>query len=695
MKRTRVFLAIALAASLVSLGFYRSQFVFFEQVDLRLRDARFRMRGPVQPGPDVAVVAVDNRSVKEVGRWPWSREITARLIENLSEYGAKVVALDMVFSEPQGDVPDLALARAVASSPNLIMGYFFRNEAQQNDPLVLEQVASAKVKFLKLEEGVSSVPLTEFASVDANIPSVAQGARDFGFFNQVPDYDGLFRKAPLLLLYDGDIYPSLGLLALSRYLEKPVLVEIAQFGVRTVAVGDKPLSVNEQGRFSLNYYGPTASFPTISAVDVINKKVPREALNGKLIFVGVTETGIYDMRATPFDPALPGVEIHATLAANALDRRFLVRDGRTLGLEMGCMFLLPLLVALLLNTTPRTLVGLGYFVLCGGSYLVLNYLLFRNLSLDLSFIYPMTPIMLTYVGAEAYRNLVIEKRGRYLKKAFGSYVSPDLVDEIVKNPGLLKLGGEKREVSILFSDIRGFTTLSESLSPEELVRLLNDYLSPMTRIVMEEKGTLDKFIGDAVMAIYNAPLDVSGHAAHACRSAVKMLQRLEQLNAGFAKRGMPRIDIGIGINTGEAVVGNMGADIRFDYTAIGDTVNLSARLEGLTKFYGTQILVSEATKSQAGEGFLFREVDLVRVKGKNEPVAVYQLLTAQLEHHREFAEALALYRSKEFPKAADLFAGIAGKSGDKVSELYLSRCHEFNDAPPPEIWDGVYVAQSK
>jgi adenylate cyclase len=401
------------------------------------------------------------------------------------------------------------------------------------------------------------------------------------------------------------------------------------------------------------------------------------------------------MRATPFDPALPGVEIHATLAANALDRRFLVRDGRTLGLEMGCMFLLPLLVALLLNTTPRTLVGLGYFVLCGGSYLVLNYLLFRNLSLDLSFIYPMTPIMLTYVGAEAYRNLVIEKRGRYLKKAFGSYVSPDLVDEIVKNPGLLKLGGEKREVSILFSDIRGFTTLSESLSPEELVRLLNDYLSPMTRIVMEEKGTLDKFIGDAVMAIYNAPLDVSGHAAHACRSAVKMLQRLEQLNAGFAKRGMPRIDIGIGINTGEAVVGNMGADIRFDYTAIGDTVNLSARLEGLTKFYGTQILVSEATRSRAGEGFLFREVDLVRVKGKNEPVAVYQLLTAQLEHHREFAEALALYRSREFPKAAELFTGIAGKSGDKVSELYLSRCREFNDAPPPEIWDGVYVAQSK
>jgi adenylate cyclase len=695
MKRTRIFLAIALLASLFSLGLYRSQFAFIEQVDLRLRDARFRVRGAVAPGPEVAVVAVDNKSVKEVGRWPWSREVTARLIENLSAYGAKVVALDMVFSEPQGEVPDRALARAVASSPNLVMGYFFRNEMQQIDPLALEQLSNAKVKFLKLEEGVTSVPLTEFASLDANLPSVARGARDFGFFNQIPDYDGLFRKAPLLLLYDGDIYPSLGLLGLSRYLDKPVLVDVAPFGVRSVAVGDLPLSVNEQGRLALNYYGGTASFPTISAVDVIEKKVPAQALKGKLVFVGVTETGIYDMRATPFDPALPGVEIHATVAANALDRRFLVRDGRTLGLEMGCMFLLPLLLALLLNTTPRTMVGLAYFSLLSGGYLVLNYLLFKHASLDLSFIYPLSPVMLTYVGAEAYRNLVIEKRGRYLKKAFGSYVSPDLVDKIVKNPDLLKLGGEKREVSILFSDIRGFTTLSESISPEELVRLLNDYLSPMTRIVMEEKGTLDKFIGDAVMAIYNAPLDVPDHAGHACRSAVKMLERLELLNQEFAKRGMPQISIGIGISTGEAVVGNMGADIRFDYTAIGDTVNLSARLEGLTKFYGVQVLVSEATKAHAGDGFRFREVDLVRVKGKHEPVAVYQLLTGELQFQAQFDASLALYRAGEFARAGESFAAISDASGDKVSELYLSRCREFAAAPPPEAWDGVYVAQSK
>jgi adenylate cyclase len=695
MKRTFIFLAIALAASLIALVLYRCQFPFVEQVDLRLKDARFRLRGPVKPGPEVAVVAIDNKSVKEIGRWPWSREITAQLIRNLADYGAKVVALDMVFSEPQGAVPDKVLAQAVEYSPNLIMGYFFRNDVQQSDPLSIAQVASAKVKLLKMDEGITSLPLTEFSNLDANISAVGEHARDFGYFNQVPDEDGLFRKAPLLLLYDGSIYPSLALKALSHYLGREVMVDVASFGVRSVALGELRLPVNEQGRLSLNYYGPTGSMPTISAADVLRKTVPQNALKDKIIFVGATEIGIYDMRAMPFDAALPGVEIHATVAANALDKRFLLRDSRTLGLEMACMFLLPLLLALLLNTTPRTLVGLGFFALCGGFYAVLNYLCFTRFSLDLSLIFPVLSVTLTYVGAEAYRNLVIEKKGKYLKKAFSSYVSAELVDEIVKNPDRLKLGGEKRELSILFSDIRGFTTLSESLSPEELVRLLNEYLAPMTRIVMEERGTLDKFIGDAVMALYNAPLTVAGHAGHACRSALKMLDRLHELNIEFAKRGVPHIDIGIGINTGEAVVGNMGADMRFDYTAIGDNVNLASRLEGLNKYYGTHILVSELTRSQAADEFVFREVDLVRVKGKNEPVAVYELMHEKTESATAFAEGLALYRAQEFARAQAIFAEIAADAGDQVSELYVQRCREFLILPPEGEWDGVYVAKSK
>ncbi|MCM0083523.1 adenylate/guanylate cyclase domain-containing protein [Geomonas sp. Red32] len=695
MKKALIFVAIALAAALATLSLYRAKFPFVEQVDLRLKDARFRVRGAVKPPPDIAVVAIDNKSVKEIGRWPWSREITARLLSRLQEAGAKVVALDMVFSEPQGVPQDRALAQAVASSPSLVLGYFFRNEKQQPDPRAVEQTASSKIKFLKLDPGVTSVPLTEFTDIEPNIAEIGAGARSFGFFNQVPDDDGLFRKAPLLLLYDGDIYPSLGLTALSRYLEKEPIVEVGSFGVRSVSLGDLPLPVNEQGRLSLNYYGPGGTFPTFSASDVINGKVSGHELKDKLIFVGATETGIYDMRATPYDPALPGVEIHCTVAGNTIEKRFLIRDGRTIGLEMGCMFLLPLILALLLNTTPRTLVGLLYFSLCSGFYFVLNYVLFRRFSLDLSVIFPVAPVVLTYIGAEAYRNLVIEKKGRYLKKAFGSYVSPELVEEIVRDPGRLKLGGEKREVSILFSDIRGFTTLSESLTPEALVRLLNQYLSPMTQIVMEERGTLDKFIGDAVMAIYNAPLDVEGHAGHACRSALKMVDRLKVLNEEFAKQGLPRIEIGIGINTGDAVVGNMGADIRFDYTAIGDNVNLASRLEGLNKLYGTHILVSETTRAQSGEGYHFREVDRVRVKGKHEPVAVYELLAGEPEFAANYSRALTLYRGEHFSEAMAIFAELAAAKEDRVSALYEERCREYIATPPATGWDGVYVAKTK
>lgn len=695
MKRRMVFLAIALVASLSAFLFYRSQFPFVQQVELRFKDARLQLRGAVKPGPDVAVVAIDNRSVKEIGRWPWSREITARLIRNLALSGAKVVALDMVFSEPQGEAQDRALARAVASSDNLVMGYFFRNEVHNGDPLAMDQVASARLSSVKLAPGVTSVPLTEFAGLEPNTSVIGAGALDFGFFNQIPDDDGLFRKAPLFVLYDGDIYPSLGLKALSRYRGSEIVAEVGRSGIRSVALGTLGLPADEQGKITLNYYGPTGTFPTISAADVVKGTVAKDALKDKLVLVGATELGIYDIRATAFDPVLPGVEIHATVAANALDRRFLIRDGRTFGLEIACIFFLPLLLGWLLSSTPRTLVGLGYFALCGACYLVVNYLLFKHFFFDLSIVFPMAPVVATYLGAEAYRNLVIAKQGRYLKKAFSSYVSPELVDQIVKDPGRLKLGGEKREVSILFSDIRGFTTLSESMSPEELVRLLNDYLSPMTSIVMEEKGTLDKFIGDAIMAIYNAPLTVAGHADHACRSAVKMLDRLHRLNAEFASRGVPPLEIGIGINTGEAVVGNMGADMRFDYTAIGDNVNLASRLEGLTKFYGTRILVSELTKSRAGGGYLFREVDLVRVKGKNEPVAVYELMAEKGELAPKFNEGLALYRAQEFAGARALFAEIAADTGDKVSELYVRRCLDFLAVPPGAGWDGVYVAKAK
>jgi adenylate cyclase len=365
-------------------------------------------------------------------------------------------------------------------------------------------------------------------------------------------------------------------------------------------------------------------------------------------------------------------------------------------MERVAIFLLPLLLSVALSLAPSATVGLATGIGFSALFLIGNYLLLSRYSLDLSLLTPLLALGLTSTASEIYRSLVVDQKGRYMKKAFSNYVSADLVAQIMKNPDILKLGGEKREISILFSDIRGFTSLSEKLSPEDLVQVLNEYLNPMTRIVLEEKGTLDKYIGDAVMALYNAPLDVDGHAAHACRTALKMILALNELNQSFVSRGIGTIDIGIGINTGDAVVGNMGSAVRFDYTAIGDNVNLASRLEGLNKTYGTHIIVSEFTKQLAGSDFQFRELDLVAVKGKHQPVPVYELMVVgDSELTDSFADALRMYREREFSQAIQIFERVAAQKQDKVSQLYAERCREFIASPPAAEWDGVFVAKAK
>lgn len=696
MKKRLVFVLFGLVAALITFGVYRQAPQALQQLDYRMKDARFRLRGPVVPDKDVVVVAIDHASIKEIGRWPWSREVTGRLIENLAEYGTKVTALDIVFSEPQNPAADAALARSIAKADNVVMGYFFREEEQPVDPAVLAQMERATVKLMKVAEGVESIPLIEYANLDANLAGLGEQARDFGFFNARPDGDGLYRRALLLLLYNGDIYPSLAMKALRQYLGNEIMLEVKPFGIDGLQVGELRIPSREDGTLALNYYGPAHSFRTVSAADVIRKRLPPDSLKGAIAFVGATEIGIYDIRPTPFDATQPGVELHATVAANALERRFLKYDGITQMQEMVCIALFPLLLGVVLAFVPGTFAGLAAFAGSAMLYSWINYLVFTQGLRDMTVIYPMLGIGLTYLGSEAWRNLVVEKKGRQLKKAFSNYVSPDLVKEIEKNPDKLVLGGEQREISILFSDIRGFTTVSESLTPPELVTLLNEYLTPMTRIVLEELGTLDKFIGDAVMAIYNAPLDVPDHATHACTTAVRMLEDLQRLNAGFVERGMHTLDIGVGINTGPAVVGNMGADIRFDYTAIGDAVNLASRLEGLNKYYGTHILVSEDTYKQVQtDRFTFREVDRVKVKGKHLPVVMYELMITKHELLPKFEAALEQYRATSFTAAKAMFDELAAYYDDGPSRLYSSRCDEYLLQPPPADWDGVYTAKAK
>ena len=697
------FLLIGLFSAIVSLLLYSRGYDFVNLVDLKARDAFVRARGVSVPSDKVVIVSVDEKSVNELGRWPWPRARMAELLRALD--GAGVVAFDMVFSEAENSENDGALADAVSSAGNVVLGYFFRHDATGVPPeeslLQHKRSKVSVVRYLDAESEGKPLPLVEFKGIEPNIPEIGRGAAGFGTFTIFTGDDGILRESNLLYRFEDTMYPVLSIEALRKFTGEDIVVTAAAYGVDSISIGGHHVPLDKNGEFALNFYGPGETFPIYSIVDVIKGRLPKETFAGKLVFVGATEVGIYDLRATPMDPVYPGVEVHATIASNVLQGRYLTSGSSSFVLSLTLMLVLPVLLSLILSRVHRTYVSLIIF--SGALVLLVSGLFFIFSAADLvvSFVYPGISLTLAYIFTEAYRNVVVEKKSKFYRKAFSTYVPPQLVNEILKDPESLKLGGQKRVITVLFSDIRGFTSIAEKLAPEELVAQLNDYLTPMTKVIFNEQGTLDKYIGDAIMAIFNAPLDLVDHPRRACAAALSMLGRLPALNAVWENRGLPTINIGIGLNTGEAVVGNMGADLRFDYTAIGDTVNLSSRLEGMNKVYGTGIIVSISTFSEVEGEFVFRELDLVRVKGKQRPVAIYELLghagsATESSLASKFAGALVNYRKGKFRTARGAFEGILKEHpGDGPSRLYIKRCDEFLAEPPPMDWDGVYMAKSK
>jgi len=705
-----IVLTISILSSLLTIGSYLFFPNILSDIDARLSDIRFQYRGVNAPNPDVVIVAIDEKSVNEIGRWPWSRSEIAKLVDKFYEYDVKTAVFDIVFSEPESAKSDSALGASIKNSENVVLGFFFRKDSTaKQDPESVKLHRKSKIGLVKHLDGNDKKTINEFPSAEYNIPLIASNTRDFGFFNVIPDDDGIYRHAPLIVSYKGNFYPSLNLKGASKHSGKQILLTLSDFGISTVNLNDISIPVDENGRLLLNYYGESGTFPIYSAVDVLNGVISKEKLENKIVFVGATELGIADIRATPFDPVSPGVEIQATAASNILDGNFLIKDGFTEAIDIGIIFLLTFIFGLVLYKANKTLIGLLVLLIFIALHLGSNFFLFTKSNMVQSILFPLLPLVFTYIMFEVYRNFFIEKQSRFLKGAFSSYVSPDVVDEIIKNPDKLQLGGDRRKITLLFSDIRGFTTLSEKTDPEKLVTLLNEYLSPMTEIVMKNKGTLDKFIGDAVMAIYGAPVKQDGQALHACISAVEMIEKLRQINIEWTKNNLPNIDIGIGINTGEAVVGNMGANIRFDYTAIGDTVNLAARLEGQTKFYGVNIIISESTKLELEQmpevssvySFRFRELDLIRVKGKIKPIAIFQLIVPgdNLDNNKiidNYNTALSNYRNRNFAESLGLFKLILNElPGDVPSGHYVERCNNFLINPPSADWDYVYTAETK
>ncbi|MEK7655478.1 MAG: adenylate/guanylate cyclase domain-containing protein [Patescibacteria group bacterium] len=535
----------------------------------------------------IVIVSIDDSSLATIGRWPWPREVHARIIDALSKAGASAIGYDVNFPEPSDEENDAALESSLRSAGNVVL------------PVELQLAFSGSA--LSYDPTVVVSPLPRFSAA----------ARATGHSNTPPDIDGIVRRIPLVAYAPDKSAVSAFALETLRILQPTITA---------------PIKVMDRfGRLLVNFNGPPRHvFTTISASDVLRGNFDAAKVAGKIVFVGSSAADLHDDRLVPtsLGSPMPGVEIHASLADTIRSERWLVPVPKWI--EMLLLFAIGLFFGLVV-TFLRARNSIAVAVIFWVGLVVTAIVLFdRGRILDI--VWPTIAIIFSYVSVTLERRLTSDREKRELKSAFSRYVAPTVVESILQDPSRLKLGGEKRRMTVLFSDVRGFTTISESLPPEQLVEIMNTYLTAMTEIVFANGGTLDKYIGDAVMAFWNAPLDQPDHAIRAATTAIEMQKKLADMNKEKIFPNGIELKIGVGINTGEMIVGNMGSETRFDYTVLGDNVNLGARLESLTKEHGVGIIVSEATRSEVGDALVTRELGTVTVKGKKAPVLIHELL---------------------------------------------------------------------
>ncbi len=751
-------LVISATVCLVSLALYTALYLasymppflrLLADVELRTLDLRFRLRGVRQPESSVVIVAIDQKSQDILGRWPFPRNYLAQAVDFLRKAGARVVAFDINFSQPdqnsalqalhavrsayqnsgrratqnarfeaqlrllEADADnDQKFADAVSRFDNAVLGYFFlfskEESLSQNRAIVSDfvnylsfqaypQVANAQ--YGKMFEG------REAEGVSPNLPSFARQAKNFGFFNVLTDSDGTVRREPVIIRFQQSFYPSLDVaaaLAYTGYSLDRVRVVFNPNGLERIDFGPVTVPTDPEGFVYIDYHGPAGLFPTYSLADVVHQKLPPGVFRDRLVLIGPTATGIGDMVVTPFQSMnFPGVEVHANFIDNLLSGHFIRRGPRENLIDIAFILIFSVGAGILLSVVSpgRSTV---FLILVVGSFLCLAQWLFTIQRTWIAIFLPLATLAADYAGVVSYRFFFEEREKRRVRRAFQQYLPPGVVNQLLQRPDLLRLGGEEKNLTAMFCDIRNFTTLSEGLSPADLVTLLNEYLSEMTEVIFLHWGTLDKYIGDAIMAFWGAPYPQADHALRCCRAGLEMLQRLKKLQAGWEAEGRPKIDIGMGINTGPMLVGNMGSKVRFNFTIMGDNVNLASRLEGLNKQFGTRIIVSESTYQPVAERMVARELDLIRVKGKTRPVKVFELLGLDQDgdEFRElvarFQDGLEAYRSRRWQSGIEIFERLLEDfSNDNPSRVFLQRCREFLEQPPDDAWDGIYVMKAK
>ena len=735
---------ITMAGVFYALGWYSNDTV--ARLDNLWSGERMKLEKPVLD-KRIVIVDIDGKSLTEFGRFPWSRNVQGTLISQLvNHYQAKAVGYDISFPEPdtssgysvleklsRTELKDVPVLRQRLEELKPMMDYdgVFAS-ALKEKPVILgfnlspDQIKGALPKPLFTEADLNGRELTAYNApgFEANVPVLTQAAAGAGSFSVVTDPDGIVRTAYLIQQVGDSYYPSLSLATASLYLNalavKPLLDQnvdkmsdlqresggydyltiIMPGGVqRLIPVGDGMSTVVQYRGVG----GPRGgSFRYVSAADVLTGRAPVELLKGTVVLIGTTAPGLVDLRATPVNPEYPGVEIHANLIRSMLDNRFKQRPYYSFIAEAASVLLVGLALSFgLAALSPLRAILSGVLVLA--ATLAANYYLYREMDLIFDLAMLVIVIVSVFVMNVAWGYFFEVRKGAALVSRFGEYVAPELVAEMAEDPEKYNMDGESRELTVMFVDVRGFTTISEGLTPKQLREYINLYLTAMSEDIRSaHQGTLDKYIGDAVMAFWGAPVAFSDHASRGVATSLLMQASAKRLNQDFIARGWPELKIGIGLNSGLMHVGDMGSNIRRAYTVMGDAVNLGSRLEGITKVYGVGITVGEATRAAATE-FTYRELDLVRVKGKNEPVAIFEPIALDKDTddatRREVArwhDALAAVRAQRWDDASAILAELQALSPDRgLYHLYVERIAYYRAHPPGADWDGVTTFETK
>ena len=680
----------------------------------------------------VTIVDIDERSLADprLGQWPWPRTRIADIITNLTRLGAVVIAFDAVFSEPDRLNPDIAAdtfrnldeatrekLRALPSNDQIFA------DAIRASRVVLGESGGPEVHALDKNLPVTGLAmlgeepqpfLYKFPGLLRNVEVLEQAAAGRGLFTIRPERDGIVRRVPMIMVAQGIIMPSLTFEMLRVASGSgTILIKADKAGIQSVGVKGFQIPTDANGQLWVHYARRDPSI-YVSAVDVMDGRVPPDRINGKLVLIGTSSIGLNDIKTTPVSPAMPGVEIHAQMLESALSGAVVWQPNFGIALEFfGALILGLLVIVFAPNFGPVTLVGVGALFATG--LIGLSWFFYNQHRLLVDFTYPLMSTTAIYLTLIFFSFVREQSQRRQIRSAFGQYLSPALIEQLAQSPEKLVLGGEEREITIMFTDMRGFTTISESYknNPQGLTALMNRFLTPLTNAILSRKGTIDKYMGDAIMAFWNAPLDDKDHPINACEAALDMLDRCDALNRireeEAKEGGHPYIplNIGVGLNTGNCVVGNMGSDVRFDYSAYGDSVNLASRLEGQSKEYGFPIIVGSKTAMAAKEKFAILELDFIMVKGKKEPEVIYAIvgrndvaMSGAFQRLRNLTiEMLACYRNRDWDGAlAAIERGRSSEDGEALSSLYRlyeTRIRGYIETPPPADWNGAYALLTK